>query len=1003
VLFAAAWTLIFAASGGAQSTTGTISGRVVDGQHRVVPGVTITVESPNLQGVRSVVTSDNGDYIIDLLPPGVYKVTFELSGFQRVEQTFSLAPTQVYPLEVTLGLAKLAETVDVTAPSVEVLTQTAQMATNFRQDLIASLPTSRDLNASLLMASSVHPTGPNNGYSISGGMSYENLFLVNGVTVNENVRGQAHDLYIEDAIQETTVATGGISAQYGRFGGGVVNVITRSGGNSLAGSLRTTLHNDRWRALTPFEERSIAADPARRDTRVNSTVPAYEYTLGGPVLRDKLWFFTAGRIQRQETRRQLAITNTPFDAIDSSQRFEGKGTFSLSTNHRFEGAFTKVRQNAENTSSLSPTGAGLMDLRSLHNPQRRMDLTTINYSGVVSPRLFLEARYSARNETTSGQGAGARDLIDGTLLLDRQRSNFRYWSPTFCGVCTPEQRDNTDVFVKGSYFYSTSRFGSHNALFGYDSFNDHRVTNNYQSGSDYRIFGTTSIIQGTGTSAAIYPQFMGDGTTTIMWNPVLIANDGVDLRVHSLFLNDNWRVSSRVTANLGLRYDKNHGVNGVGQLVARDSAWSPRLGVIFDPTGSHTWSVSGSFAKYVSAIATTIGDISSPGGNPNTYMFTYRGPSINANPTGSLTSTPDAIRQVFDWFFANGGTNMPLAGAPTIRGVTPLIRGSLASPNVLEYAGGVSRQLRNAGAVRVDFVYRNYDDFYTSRTDMSTGRVADSTGRQYDLTLIENSDLLDRQYAGLTTQITYRVGSHVDLGGAYTLSRAWGNFDGETAGGPATSSALQYPEYKREEWSYPTGDLAIDQRHRARLWANYRVPQVEGLSLGLLQILESGVPYGALSTSGVNVQPFVTNPGYAQLPPAAGGTVYFYTSPDAFRTEGQKRTDLAANYTYTLPGPRRLQLFAQVQVLNLFGQYQLCGCGASTVFQNGGSIAVGGRINTAVRTSVTHPTSYQTFNPFTSAPVRGVNWDLDPAFGTALSRLAYTTPRTVRFSLGFRF
>ena len=77
----------------------------------------------------------------------------------------------------------------------------------------------------------------------------ENLFLINGVTVSENLRGQPYDLYIEDAIQETTIATAGISAEYGRFGGGVVNVITKSGGNLFSGSFRDTLLNDDWRAL----------------------------------------------------------------------------------------------------------------------------------------------------------------------------------------------------------------------------------------------------------------------------------------------------------------------------------------------------------------------------------------------------------------------------------------------------------------------------------------------------------------------------------------------------------------------------------------------------------------------------------------------------------------------------------------------------------------------------------------------------------------------------------
>ena len=79
-------------------------------------------------------------------------------------------------------------------------------------------------------------------------MSFESLYLVNGVTVNENLRGQANNLYIEDAIQETTVATDGMSAEYGRFSGGVVNVITKSGGNLFSGSFRDSLVNDDWRA-----------------------------------------------------------------------------------------------------------------------------------------------------------------------------------------------------------------------------------------------------------------------------------------------------------------------------------------------------------------------------------------------------------------------------------------------------------------------------------------------------------------------------------------------------------------------------------------------------------------------------------------------------------------------------------------------------------------------------------------------------------------------------------
>jgi len=96
-----------------------------------------------------------------------------------------------------------------------------------------------------------------------------------------------------------------------------------------------------------------------------------------------------------------------------------------------------------------------------------------------------------------------------------------------------------------------------------------------------------------------------------------------------------------------------------------------------------------------------------------------------------------------------------------------------------------------------------------------------------------------------------------------------------------------------------------------------------------------------------------------------------------------------------------MQLFGQLQVINIFNQSQLCGCGAP-VAQNGGAIRTE-RIDQAVRTAVTTPGLYQTFNPFTTTPVEGVNWDKGPNFGNALNRLSYTSPRSLRISFGVRF
>ena len=688
-------------------------------------------------------------------------------------------------------------------------------------------------------------------------------------------------MYIEDAIQEANVATAGVSAEYGRFSGGVVNVVTKSGGNQFTGSFRETFNNDGWRTLTPYEDTSIAADPAHEETRVSKLVPTHEYTVGGPVLKDRLWFFTAGRIQTQKEGRQLVATNVPYTFQEPTRRYEGKGTFSATSNHRFQGAYTKIIDDQVNNTFNT---AASMDLNSLETRKLPQDLYVVNYSGVITPTFFVEGLVSRRRFTFEGSGAKSTDLVDGTLMIDNAR-NYRYWSATFCGVCDPEKRDNQDFYGKGTYFLSTRGSGSHTMVFGGDAFNDVRSANNHQSGSDYRILGTGSIVRGAGESAAIYPVLLGDGTTRIQWNPIPISSKGSKFRTYSAFYNDNWRVNAKLTANLGVRWDKNHGLDQQGTLVVTTSAVSPRLGVVIDPTGGGKLSVTASFAKYAAAISNSVADAGSAAGNPQQFRFFYRGPNINADANAAnLTPTPAAIRQVFDWYTANGGANLPFADAPVLPGVARKIGSALKSPSVLEYATGVNRQFGTRAAARADLVYRDYRDLYVYRQDTTTGKVAASTGQQFDLTLVENTNDLKRRYAGLTTQGTYRFTTRADVGATYTLSRSWGNFNGESVGsGPTPGEILQYPEYRQASWNYPEGDLQTDQRHRARLWVNYGLPWVDGLTLSLLETLESGVPYGAnnlnnASANGVDPRPYVTNPGYLTPPTGAEDSLVIVTA-----------------------------------------------------------------------------------------------------------------------------
>ena len=161
--------LLVRSSAFGQATTGSISGQVRSSDGQPLPGVTVATMSPMLQGVRTAITSESGDYLIPLLPPGTYAVTFELSGFQPAKRTQQVAGAYHAAVDVTMSVEAVSEQVTVVGDA-QLYVATAQVATNFKQDLMAALPTTRTIDAVMLMAPSVHATGPGGAFSISGAL-----------------------------------------------------------------------------------------------------------------------------------------------------------------------------------------------------------------------------------------------------------------------------------------------------------------------------------------------------------------------------------------------------------------------------------------------------------------------------------------------------------------------------------------------------------------------------------------------------------------------------------------------------------------------------------------------------------------------------------------------------------------------------------------------------------------------------------------------------------------
>ena len=986
--------------------TSNLSGKVFN-EGVGLPGVSVVAKSPALQGTRTTVTGGAGDYVFVNMPPGDYTIAYSLSGFQPLSKTIKLAASQNSQLDAKLSLTAVAAEATVVGKA-ETISQTSQAATTYSGELLAKLPTARTVTQAVLLSPGLNNSGPN-GVSVAGSTSVENLYMVNGVVIQDNVRSTPFNLFVEDAIQETTTATSSISAEYGRFMGGVINTITKSGGNSFSGSLRATFTNDSWNSTSSY--RTAAGVNPQEGAFINKVVPTYEATVGGPILKDALWFFLAGRYfdTTSATTAVTGYTGISFTSGTKESRYEGKLTGSPAQGHTLTASYLAI--DTQSIGYAYQTPGTVLDLASVIDRQLPQNLFALNYNGVLTNSFFVEAQYSKRKFTFENSGSQFTDPVGGTLLLDRSRANARYNSPTFCGVCGPEKRDNDNYLVKGTYFLQTTGAGSHNIVGGYDDYGGQRFSNNHQSGSDWRIYTTGAIIGSDNTLYPVLTPTAAGTSTRVWWTPILQGTVGTDTRTRSAYVNDTIRLSNRLSLNVGLRYDKNHAQNSDGAVTSNDSGVSPRLAATFDLKGDGKLKFTASYAKYIAGIQDSQAGSSAAGGNPATFYFAYGtgAPNINPDPTKPLLSIADSLNSVWSWVrsqgcdpdnakmqaaMLSGACKMSQYASAYIPGVTGVIQGSLASPYANEYVLGAGGTIGNRGSFRADLVRREFKQFYDFKLDTTTGQVK-AYGYTYDVGQVVNSNDYRREYTGLHTQFAYRLTDRLNVGGIWTWSHLIGDLVGEnSASGSIQGTLHSYAEYFDRSWASPVGSLSSDQRHRVRLYGTYDIPipqKAGALNASVMQWYETGLPYGAVGTIDTNA--YVKNPGYA-VPTTL--TPYYFTARDAYRTEDVFRTDLGLTYSFKVGSA--VEIYLAPQVFNFFNAQHVSTPG------------------TTVNTYNNSAANYNAFNPFTTAPVEcpqtttasackalGANWQKASTFGQATATTSYQAPRWFQFSVGVRF
>ena len=931
---------------GQAETTGSVLGSVKDANGAPIADAKVAFLSPALQSNRVTRTDNAGRFLAALLPPGPYAVTVTSPGKQPKQVSFRVQVGQTEPLSIAMVDGEnLVETVTVTAPRTPLLT--TALGDNFQYDdqvELLPIPDRRIENVARLAANTTasdlvgFEAGTSRFISIAGAPYYDTAVLLDGAEISESRQLRIPTLYLEDSIAEVQVQSAGISSRYGRFRGGVINAVTKFGGNQFEGSLRAEFSNDNWNSATPFGE------PLADDIE-----EVYQATLGGYMLRDKLWFFVGARVTPTEQFSGLTRTTAqPIVEEADEERFQVKLRASPHPNHVVEASYLDFERVIAPLGVTLSAGARAGDLGATRGSGRLpRSVATLAYQ-YAGKRFFVDLAATTKDNATvrGGDPGGLSPLFDGATLTA--------YANALNDPTVESRRDNNTIGVSVTTLLTT-QWGTHMLESGLQYVESTTSGDNRRSPTGLTFIhggGATPFAEAGPTPGEVLFNVNATDQFNLRWVDLPFIGNQV-LENTALYVNDSWDLH-RWRFDLGLRWENYEGRATQPSFDLDTDVLAPRVGVTYD--ASRAIQVQATWGRYYGRILDGYLNLATGVGTGPFVQSFYTGPTLEGVSAQTLD---EVLRDDSNWGVVSLVSNPNTPVTFVAPGIEPPHADDLNLAIRWDVPGG-------AGTLTLAYTLRDFDNVLEAFVgDFGTVDVpvpgAAST-QPFDAIVWDNAEEARQRYKAVTTIWNYRPGANWGIGGNYTYSESTGNVDEINANLDTLGTALGTYERSRAPSAVRSGFLANDVRHRMSAWADYLLPTPGRgmLVLGGLLSYQSGLPWSRTASLRFSADPDYVNE-------LANTYRNFFGGRGAERFDDWWSLDLSTRYQFRLY--KSLDAWAKIAVINALDQDELVSFDTSA----------------------------------SAADAAPEDWTPSPLFGSARGPEDFQRPRSFLLTLGLRF